>query len=66
MKYISTYGTVYRLSDRNFRKFCRDGMEGNLADNFDYYSARKIAEDVEVITDWEYDDFRSALGLMVE
>lgn len=64
MKYVLSFGQIYRMSDRNFRKLCRDGIEGNVADNWDYYGAKKVADDSENITDWEPDDYESALRLM--
>lgn len=62
MKYVTQYGELYRMSDHNYLRMLRDGAAGTL-ETWEHYGAKKLATDVESLTDWEPRDFAAALRL---
>jgi hypothetical protein len=66
MRYVMQYGHLFKLSERMFRRLMRDGMNGNIAGNWEYYGAKLLATDVESITDWTEDDYEFAYNNHVD
>ncbi len=62
MRYVTQWGELYRLSDRNYMRMLRDGKDGILR-TWNEYGAKKLASECPNITDWYEREFESALRL---
>lgn len=62
MRYVMQFGELYRLTNRNYLKMLRDGTRGTLKP-WEEYGAKRLAADVESVTDWGELEFVAALRL---
>lgn len=62
MRYVTQWGELYRLSERNYLRMLRDGKNGTLQ-TWDGYGAKKLASECPNITDWYEREFEAALKL---
>lgn len=61
-KYVNQYGILYRMTERNFKKFLFAAAQGN--DNPQQFG--KIIGTVENTTDWHADDYASRINQFEE
>lgn len=62
MRYVTQYGELYRLSERNYLRMLRDGRNDAIQ-VWEHYGAKKIAVNVDNVTDWEQREWENALKL---
>lgn len=59
MKYFIKDGTFYQMSDRHWKKFCKEMAHGNDA----ILNAKMLEFDVKDITSWDREDYSKEVGM---